>query len=209
MRDVRQILSGNPHHVRIVVTADRQHHRAAVEASFDPQRGSGLDREGPTAPRLRHVNRRHRLAQLDAQLVGVGYPAVVAQRLQPRRLIVGRHERHPADLEQLGRGEEHHVGREVVQRVDQHALLQHGVVQPVLLRRDGGRQTGRAGPDNDHVTYGHPCTSLPSNPRHCFSRVSVVCIQLRCYSRWRSAAQATGTRPARRCGSPRAPPRVC
>ena len=57
-------------------------------------------------------HRRDLLEERDLQLEHVGHLAVVAQRLGPRRLLVGRGQRHAANLEQLGRGEEHHVHRE-------------------------------------------------------------------------------------------------
>ena len=91
----------------------------------------------------------------DLQPVGVDHAPVVAQRLEARRLVVRRHQRQAADLEQLRRGEEHHVRREIEDRVDEHALLDDDVVEAVLFGGDGGGEAGRTGADDQNVTNGH------------------------------------------------------
>ena len=82
----------------------------------------------------------------DLQVVGVDDPPVVAQRLGARRLLVRRDERQPADLEQLRRREEHHLRRKSVDGVDEHALLEHLVIETALLGGDGGGQAGGPAP---------------------------------------------------------------
>ena len=95
-----------------------------------------------------------RLVEHDVELVGVGRAPVVAERLQPRRLVVRARERQPADLHQLRRREEHHLRRVVQQRVDQRPLLDHLIGQSRLRRGDGGGEPGGAGADNGDVACG-------------------------------------------------------
>jgi hypothetical protein len=96
-------------------------------------------------------HRRHGLPQLDRQLVGVDDAAVVAERFGPGGLLVGRHERQVADLEQFRRREEHHLQGKMEDGVDDDALLQDDVAEPVALGGDRGGETGRAGTDDDEV----------------------------------------------------------
>ena len=91
----------------------------------------------------------------DLQPVGIDHAPVVAKRLEPHRLVVRRDQRQPADLQQLRRGEEHHVRREVEDRVDEDALLDDDVIETALLGGDGGGETGRTGADDQNVTNGH------------------------------------------------------
>jgi hypothetical protein len=70
-------------------------------------------------------------------------------------LSYGRHERQAADFEELGRREEHHLRREPEDRIHQHALLEHLVVQPAAFRGDGGGQAGRPGPNDDQIANRH------------------------------------------------------
>jgi hypothetical protein len=95
------------------------------------------------------------LLECDLYLEGIHDPPVIAQGLEARRLFVRTHQRQPPDLEQLRRGEEHHVHREVEDRIDQDALLDDGVIEPLLLGGDGGGETGGARAYNKHVTDGH------------------------------------------------------
>ena len=57
----------------------------------------------------------------------IGDAAIIFQRLRASRLFIQRRHGDVADFEQLRRGEEHHVGRVVVKRVDHAAFVdQHG-----------------------------------------------------------------------------------
>jgi hypothetical protein len=91
----------------------------------------------------------------DLQIEFIGDLAVIRQRFGARRLVVRRGQRDAADLEQLRRREEDHLGGKAKDRVDQHALLEHLVVQIALLARDGGGQARWAGADDDDVANRH------------------------------------------------------
>jgi hypothetical protein len=67
------------------------------------------------------------------QAKDVDHSPIVPECLQACRLVVGRDEREPTDLEQLWRGEEHHERREVEDRVDEHAFLDDDVVEAMLF----------------------------------------------------------------------------
>ena len=104
--------------------------------------------------RLR-ADRQHFLFERDLKVESVDHFAVVAERLGPRRLLVGRHERQTADLQQLGRREEHHLRREVVNRIDERALLDDLIVEAALPGRNGRRQAARARADDHQIARQH------------------------------------------------------
>ncbi len=95
----------------------------------------------------------------DVQLVVVRRAAVVLERLGAGRLLSeGRHGEF-ADLEQFGRGEEHHIGGVVVERIDDAALFEENGVEPAPLQLDPAGQSGRTGADNNHVKFAHSIAS--------------------------------------------------
>lgn len=93
--------------------------------------------------------------QDERDVVGVHHLAVVAQRLHPRRLLIGRRQGQVANLEQFRRGEEHHVGRKAVDGIQVRALLDYQRIEPELACRDGRRQPRRARPHNEHISQRH------------------------------------------------------
>ena len=160
--DVRQILARHVQQVRRVVVADREDDVARVTDAADAARRARFD--GKDGRRLSGrfaawmqlaLDGEHRLLERDLQIERLDDLAVVLQRLGARRLVVRRHERQPADLEQLGRREEHHLRRKIEDGIDEHALLDHLVVEPTLLGGDGGGQPRRSGADDEEITNGH------------------------------------------------------
>ena len=144
---VRQVLARDPEAIRDVIRAGGDDDACAarrMRASI--AWGVRLDgEEGRAAVALR-PDGGNRFVERDLEPERIGDAAVVAQRLLARRLVVRADERHPANLQQLRRREEDHVRRVVQERVDERGLLDHEVVEPRLLRRDGGREAGRASP---------------------------------------------------------------
>ena len=135
VRHVRQVLARHADPVRDVIRAGRDHDRPRVH-----RRGA---RRAPTGCRRRTI-RAHRVpssrviastvsSNAIVQLEDVRHAAVIAQRLEPRRLVVGAGERHAADLHQLRCREEHHLDRIVQQRIDERALFDHQMVEAVLV----------------------------------------------------------------------------
>ncbi len=167
---VRQILARHAQEHRMIVVADRQSDMASEPDAADAERRARLEREQRPFRLVVGLarNRQHLLFERDLQVEDVDDLAVIAERLGARRLVVRRHERQAADLEQLRRGEEHHLRREVVNRVHERALLDHLVIEAVLLGGDGGRQAGRAGADDEEVADRHDlhdtCPPRPSCP---------------------------------------------
>ena len=175
VRHVRKVLARHADEVRMIEVADREDDVAAVTNPANAFVGSRFDVED-RCPRLPRVARsaacaeagidvHHLLAELDLQFVGVDDAAVVAQRFDPRRLFKWRHERQPADLEQLRRREEHHVDRESIDRIDEHALFDNRVVEPDTLGRNAGGQPGRAGAHDGDVANLHFRVSLATRIR--------------------------------------------
>ncbi|MEZ5416952.1 MAG: hypothetical protein R2708_06375 [Vicinamibacterales bacterium] len=93
--------------------------------------------------------------QRHLELEDVGDLAVVAQGFGARRLLVRRRQRHPADLEQLGRGEEHHVDGKPPDRVNQRSLFEHEVVESVVAAGDGSGESRGTGAHDEDVSDWH------------------------------------------------------
>ena len=128
--------------------------RARATERRDAARGLRVDHERAGGVRARMLVRRVS-SNDDVELEGVGDAPVVAERLQPRRLVVRAHERQAADLHQLWRREEHHLGRIVQERIDERALFDDLTGELVLGGGDGGGEPGRAGADDDNVECMH------------------------------------------------------
>ena len=77
----------------------------------------------------------------------VGHPPVILQRFGPVGLVVQARHRNVADLQQLRRGEEHHVGRVVIERVDDAAFLDQDRLHAALLQLDAAGEAGGSGAD--------------------------------------------------------------
>ncbi len=91
------------------------------------------------------------LVEQDVQLERVRDAAVIAEGFQPRRFVVGTHERHPADFHQLRSGEKHHLRRIVEQRIDERTLFDDLTGQTARGGGNGGGEPGRSRADNDNV----------------------------------------------------------
>jgi hypothetical protein len=98
----------------------------------------------------------------DAQLIKLGHTPVILERLRACGLFVHGGHGDVADLQQLRRGEEHHVGGVVVNRIDDAPLFDEHGVQVPSLQLDGAGQTGGPGAYDDRVVGAHskPSTSL-------------------------------------------------
>ena len=102
----------------------------------DSARRSRLERKQRAAVVVLAADREHLLLERNLQVERVDDLAVVPQRLGARRLLVRRHEGQSADLEQLRRREEHHLRRELKNRVDEDALLHHLIIETTLFGGD-------------------------------------------------------------------------
>ena len=152
VRDVGQILAGHTQPVRVVVVSDGKHDGAGAVGSRPRPGRAG---HGQHPGRLVAIETGYPTPEFDAEVELLGDAPVVSQRLDSSRLLIGRHQRHAADLEQLRRREKRHVHGELINRVHQHALFEHRVVQPRLPRSNCRRQPRRAGADDDDVAHGH------------------------------------------------------
>src|SRR5215469_17990922 len=147
VKDLGQVFAGNSQPVgQIVVAGGHNHFAGAVVVDVSGAIGRG-NAEVP-------VLAGHGLDPailVNVQVVMFGHSPVVLEGLPPRGLRIGGGEGNVADLEQLGRGEKHHVRRIVVDRVDQAALLDHQHAQADLLRLNPARQTGGASANDDDI----------------------------------------------------------
>src|SRR5688572_8712264 len=155
VRDVRQVFTWYAEIVRAIVIPDGEDDGAGVahprRATVRP-RGDGKDRLTVVFVTL---DGHHLFVKRNLQLIGIDHAAVVAQRFEPHRLVVRGDQRQAADLQQLRRGEEHHMRREVEDRIDEDSLLDDDGVEAALLRGDGGGETGRASADDQDIANGH------------------------------------------------------
>ena len=91
----------------------------------------------------------------------LGDLAVVFEGFGAGGLLVGAGEGHVADLEQLGGGEEGHVGGVVEERVAEAALVDEDDVEAGALRVDGAGHSGGAGADDEEIVEGWVGQLLP------------------------------------------------
>ena len=161
VRDVRQVFAGHVDAVGKVVGAGGEHDRTSVERAPDAARRLRVHEKRSALVRhaLVALDGDDGLVEHDVEVGRVGDAPIVAKRLDPRRLVVRAHERHPADLHELGRGEEHHLGRIVQQRIDERPFLEDEIAEPRSARRDGRREPGGTGADDDDVTKIHKSRS--------------------------------------------------
>ena len=93
------------------------------------------------------------LVLVDIQLVVLGNSPVVLQGLSAVGLLVQAGHGDVADLEQLRRGEERHVGGVVVERVGYAALFDEDGVQAAQLEFDAAGQARRPGAHDERVEW--------------------------------------------------------
>lgn len=155
MRHMRQVFTRHAQEIGPVVVAHGQRHRTTRTG---PRHTSRIHRRhhqhGFLVMPVR-LDRDDALTQHHRDLRQFGGPAIVAPRLEARRLVVRRRERQSANLQQRRRREERHVRRKPADAVGHRALVDHQRIHAVLPRRDGRGQPRRAGPDNQQVTHRH------------------------------------------------------
>ena len=175
--DVREILAGHVQEIRKIVIASREHDVPRMANASHPFGESVSTAKTsvshlPAAPAppaspaplaappdlllLLPLNLHHPLFEGDLQIEGVDDAAVIAERLGASRLLERRDERQSADLEELGRREEHHLRWKTVNGVDQRSLFQNLVVEAVLLWRRWRPTAPRARAHDDEVPHRHP-----------------------------------------------------
>lgn len=170
VRHVRQLLSGNAKDVGAVVVAggdddllsvilvadigpaERVHHEIAVGAA---------DADDVLVE-----------AGLEAEVLGGA--AVVFQRLGASGLAAGGGHRKIADFHAFGRSEERHVGRVVVERVAQRALIYHQGAQTCASGLDGAGEASGSRADANHVVGRGNCGRIWGGYGHVRPRVSVT-----------------------------------
>src|SRR6266480_4370570 len=143
-----QVLAGYLQQVGQIVISGRDNNLAGaiVEDAVRAVRGSNVEVSILPSDRL------DPLILVNVQLVMLGDAAVVLQRLLPRGLEMSCVEWDLADFQKFRRGEEHHVRRIVVNRVDHAALVDDQSLQANLLRFDGTSQPSGPSSDDQYVT---------------------------------------------------------
>src|SRR5277367_5664917 len=91
------------------------------------------------------------LVLADVKPVVVRNAAVILERFGAHRLFVKRRHGDVADLEQLGRGEEDHVGRVVVEGVYDAAFVKEDGADVAAFELDAAGEAGGARADDDDV----------------------------------------------------------
>jgi hypothetical protein len=93
----------------------------------------------------------HRLVLADIEFVVVGDAAVILEGLGASGFLIEAGHRNLADFEQFRRGEEDHVGRIVVNRIDDAAFIENDGLHVTPLQLDAARESGRTSADYDDV----------------------------------------------------------
>ncbi len=150
-----QLFSRHFQHVGAVIVAGGENHLLSAVAVVVPvTAGSGHLEVAVGAVEIVHL-----FVLPDFELVQVRNPPVILQRFAANRLLVERGHRNVADFQQLGRGEEHHVGGVVVERVHHAALIDQKRPQAAPLQLDAAGQSGGAGAHHDGVVAAHSSDS--------------------------------------------------
>ena len=79
------------------------------------------------------------------------YFAVILQRFFAGGFLPCRSERDFTNFQQFGSGKKQHVGRIVIERIHQAALVEDDDLKSNLLRFDGAGEAGRPGSDYEHI----------------------------------------------------------
>lgn len=148
--DLGEIFAGNAEVVGKVIVAGGDDELACAMDEFAAELVGGVDGEVTIgAGYLVDV-----FVLADVEPVVLGYLAVVLEGLGTGGLLVGRGEGHVADLEQLGRGEEGHVGGVIEERVGEATLVHENDTEAVALGCDGAGEAGRAGANDEDIVVG-------------------------------------------------------
>ncbi len=97
----------------MVIGPGRQNHRSRPPGLLVPFAIARDDREAVFAIHSILTQLCDGLSEIKCEVKGIDDLPVVPQGFVARRLLVRRRERQTTDLEQLGRGEEHHLGRKM------------------------------------------------------------------------------------------------
>ncbi len=150
MLDLGEIFAGNAEVVGQVIVAGGDDELAGAMNEFASELVGGVD--GEVAIGTGYVIDVFVLA--DVEPVVLGDFAVVLESLGAGRLLIGRGEGHVADLEQLGRGEEGHVGGVIEVRVGVSPLVLENHAEAVALGCDGAGEAGGTGANDEDVEVG-------------------------------------------------------
>ncbi|MNN38918.1 hypothetical protein D3C81_1529370 [compost metagenome] len=151
MRHIGQLLPGNAQQIGMVEVACGYNHRTGGMGCFFSQPVQRFDNKASI--RLRN-NRRRLLIGPDADLAVLGYIAVIGQRLQAVRLIVGGGKGVVSDLQQLRSAEKLHVSGILADAVGDHMLFQKQGIKPCTLQLNPGGQAAGTRSDNNDLFHG-------------------------------------------------------
>ena len=147
--DLRQVLAGHVHEVRLVEEARRDD---------DVARRVGILRGDDGEVAVVAADLEDAFVEVELDGFALGHAPVVLDRLFAGRLVALHGEGIAANLDQLWRREELHVRGIADDGVDERALLDHRGLQSLAARFDGARQPDGACADDDDVL--HQCHSI-------------------------------------------------
>ena len=139
---VRQVFSGYPQHVRVVVITDRKH-----DASRAICGGGRFNSEFVCFS----TDFPHFFVLADVQALSLDDLSVVFQRLVPVGFFPFAHQGHVSDFQKLRRGEEGHLSRKMEDRICNAALVDNDVIQVESLGFDRSRQSRGSGADYEYI----------------------------------------------------------
>src|SRR3984893_18588166 len=146
MKDFFQILAGDIELVGEIVVAGGEHDltRTVIMDGIVPVGG------GDAKITVLTRNRLHPFVLADGQVIMFSHTAVIFERFEPRGLRQRGGERNIANLEQLRRGEKHHVARIAIDGIDEASLVDDESFEAGLLSLNGaGHASGASAHDQD------------------------------------------------------------
>jgi hypothetical protein len=99
-------------------------------------------------------NRLHPFVLADGQVIMFSHTAVIFERFEPRGLRQRGGERNIANLEQLRRGEKHHVARIAIDGIDEASLVDDESFEAGLLSLNGAGHSGGASAHDQDISPG-------------------------------------------------------
>jgi len=150
MEDFLLVLAGDIELVSEIIVAGGEHDLART-VIVDGVVPVGC---GDTKITVLPCNRLHPLILVDRQVIMFSDTAVIFERFEPRGLRQRGGERNIANLEQLRRGEEHHVARIAIDGIDQASLVDDERFEASLLSLYGAGHSGGTSAHDQDISPG-------------------------------------------------------
>ena len=145
--DLGEAFAGHVEAVGHVIVAHRENDLLRIEALRAAARIDGVRDEGAVFA----GDFFDRRVLTDVDLVMHRHAPIILEGFVTHGLFVERRHGNIADFKQFRRGEKHHIGGVIVERVDDAALVEENDVYATALEFDAAGEAGGAGADHDDI----------------------------------------------------------